>query len=70
MPVLLAGRPESPARRPGEAISQVRDAGRHAACARVLSLPCYPELRADEIQRVIAALTAAQTTPRREPARG
>lgn len=30
-----------------------------AACAQVLSLPCYPELRDDEIQRVIAAMTAS-----------
>jgi dTDP-4-amino-4,6-dideoxygalactose transaminase len=32
-----------------------------AACAEVLSLPCYPELRDDEVQRVIAAVRAAQS---------
>jgi dTDP-3-amino-2,3,6-trideoxy-4-keto-D-glucose/dTDP-3-amino-3,4,6-trideoxy-alpha-D-glucose/dTDP-2,6-dideoxy-D-kanosamine transaminase len=48
-----------------------QDAGRapralpltEAACAQVLSLPCYPELRDDEVQRVIAAVNAAVPEP-------
>jgi aminotransferase EvaB len=30
-----------------------------AACAQVLTLPCYPELRDDEVARVVAAMRAA-----------
>ncbi len=41
-----------------------------AACAQVLTLPCYPELRDDEIERVVAATTAAVRVVRVEPARG
>jgi aminotransferase EvaB len=41
-----------------------------AACAQVLTLPCYPELRDDEIDRVVAATTAAMAAARLEPAPG
>jgi dTDP-3-amino-2,3,6-trideoxy-4-keto-D-glucose/dTDP-3-amino-3,4,6-trideoxy-alpha-D-glucose/dTDP-2,6-dideoxy-D-kanosamine transaminase len=41
-----------------------------AACAQVLTLPCYPELRDDEIDRVVAATSAAVRAARMEPARG
>jgi len=40
-----------------------------AACAQVLTLPCYPELRDDEIERVVTATRAAVQVARMEPAR-
>jgi dTDP-4-amino-4,6-dideoxygalactose transaminase len=35
-----------------------------AACDQVLTLPCFPELRSDEIERVVAAVTAALKSAR------
>jgi len=41
-----------------------------AACAQVLTLPCYPELRDEEVDRVVAATAAAMPAARLAPAHG